>query len=305
MVRTRIIKTASIVSVAGNTVLALAKITAGLVSGSMAVFGDGLDSLTDVFISLITLVISVVITHPPDREHPYGHFRAETIATSVLAFIIFFIGGQLSLSNLEKLMHHEEVRMPGVLAVYVTVFSIAGKLALAWSQYSLGRKSGSAMIIANGRNMLNDVITSAGVLVGLAFAFYLNTALIDRVLAAAIGVWIMISAVRIFMGTVTEVMEGETDMKLYNIIFEIVRDTEGLHNPHRLRIRKLAYNYILDMDVEVNGNETVKDAHDRVKLLEKKIRAAVPNIYDLIIHIEPLGNFEIHERWGLKEKDLS
>jgi len=93
MERNNLIKTASVISVAGNGALAAAKITAGLVAGSMAVLGDGLDSLTDVFISLITLFISTVIDNPPDREHPYGHFRAETVATSALAFIIFFIGG--------------------------------------------------------------------------------------------------------------------------------------------------------------------------------------------------------------------
>jgi len=302
--RNSLIKTASVISVAGNGALAAAKITAGIVAGSMAVLGDGLDSLADVFISLITLVISAVITHPPDREHPYGHFRAETVATSALAFIIFFMGGQLALSALVKILSREEMRMPGVPAVYVTVFSIIGKTALAWSQYALGKKSGSAMIIANGRNMLNDIVTSAGVLIGLVFAFYFHTALIDRLLAAAVGVWIMVGAVRIFMGTVSEVMDGETDMELYNTIFGIVRGTDGLYNPHRLRIRKLAYKYIIDMDVEVDENETVKEAHDRVKLLERKIRAAIPNIYDLIIHIEPLGNLELHERWGLKEKDL-
>ncbi|NLV66262.1 MAG: cation transporter, partial [Spirochaetes bacterium] len=95
MDRNRIIQTASLISVAGNALLASAKITAGILSGSLSVLGDGLDSLTDIFISLITLAISIIIIQPPDREHPYGHFRAETIATSVLAFIIFFIGGQL------------------------------------------------------------------------------------------------------------------------------------------------------------------------------------------------------------------
>ncbi|MBN1532533.1 MAG: cation transporter [Spirochaetes bacterium] len=304
MDRNRTIKTASVISLAGNAVLAISKISIGLIAGSLSVLGDGLDSLADIFISLITLVISAVIAHPPDREHPYGHYRAETIATSILSFIIFFIGGQLSLSAAEKLISHDYIQMPGPLAVHVTIASIVGKLILSWSQYRLGKKSGSTMIITNGRNMLNDAVTSAGVLAGLVFVFLFETAIIDRALAIAIGIWIMITAVRIFRGTVTEMMEGESDMDLYNRIFDAVRDTDSLFNPHRVRIRKLGFHYIVDMDVEVAGSMRVKDAHDKVRLLEERIRSSMPNIYDVVIHIEPLGNVEAQERWGLEEKDL-
>lgn len=302
MNRDKIIQTASIISVAGNAVLAISKVAAGLCSGSLSVVGDGLDSFTDVFISLITLVISIIITRPPDREHPYGHFRAETIATAILAFIIFFIGGQLSLSTFEKLISHEYSHVPGIISVYVTVFSIVGKLLLSWSQYALGKKAESPMIMANSKNMLNDIITSSGVLIGLAFIYYFNAPVIDRILAIIIGFWIMYTAIRIFMGTITEMMEGETDMSIYNKVFEEIKKVDGLYNAHRMRIRKLGAYYLIEMDVEVDGNTRIKNAHDRIKILENNIRSSIPNIYDIVIHIEPLGNIEKHECWGLKEK---
>lgn len=305
MDRNKIIQLASIISVAGNTLLAFSKVFTGIWSGSLSVLGDGLDSITDIFISMITLAISIIITQPPDREHPYGHFRAETIATSILAFIMFFIGGQLAISSAGKLMHHDFNQVPGMLAVYVTVLSIAGKLLLSWSQYSLGKKADSPMIIANSKNMLNDIITSSGVLAGLGCIYFFNLPVIDRILAIIIGIWIMFSAVRIFMGTVTEVMEGETDMSIYNRIFDEVKLVDGLYNPHRVRVRKLGINYIIEMDVEVDGDSKIKNAHDKVKVLESNIRASIPNVYDIVIHIEPRGNFEGEECWGLKEKDLN
>jgi cation diffusion facilitator family transporter len=304
MDRNKIIQTASIISVAGNAILAAAKIAAGILSGSLSVLGDGLDSLTDIFISLITLAISIIIIQPPDREHPHGHFRAETIATSVLAFIIFFIGGQLTLSSIGRLFSHDYNEVPGILSVYVTVISIIGKLLLSWSQFSLGRKAESPMIIANGRNMMNDIITSSGVLLGLGCIYFFNLPVIDRVLAILIGFWIMYSAVRIFMGTVTEMMDGVTDMSIYDRIFEEVRQVDGLSNPHRVRVRKVGAYYIIEMDVEADGNSTIKSAHDRVHVLENRIRNSIANIYDIVIHIEPLGNYDKHERWGLEEKDL-
>lgn len=304
MDRNKIIKTASIISIIGNAVLSSAKIVIGLAAGSLAVFGDGLDSLTDIFISLITLAVSAIITQPPDKEHPYGHYRAETIATSILAFIMFFIGGQLSMSTAEKIYNHDAAQMPEILAVYVTLFSIAGKIILSWSQYALGKKSDSSMLIANSKNMQNDVITSTGVLIGLGCAFFFNLPVIDKIIAVIIGLWIMFTAVRIFMGTVTELMEGEVNKDLYDKIFEAVKNTDGVANPHRVRIKKLGVLYVIDMDVEVDGSQKVMDAHDQVKLLEEKICASIPNIYDIVIHIEPLGNLEKEERYGLTENNI-
>jgi cation diffusion facilitator family transporter len=304
MDRNSLIKKASIISIAGNATLAISKILIGYLSGSAAVVADGLDSFTDVFVSLITLVISIVMVQSPDKEHPYGHFRAETIATAVLAFIIFFVGSQLTVSAVGRLINHDYGTMPGVWSVYVTLFSIAGKSLLAWSQYKLGKKSESSMILANSRNMFIDLITSVGVLAGLAFIYFLGLPVIDRIIAAVIGVWIMFNAISIFKGTITEVMEGETDMSLYEKVFEEVKKVSGLMNPHRLRIRKISAYYLIELDVEADGELSINDAHDKVKILENNIRESIPYVYDIFIHIEPLGNIEEHERWGLKEKDL-
>lgn len=308
MDRNRTIRTASIISIVGNAVLSLAKVVIGLMAGSLSVVGDGIDSMTDIFISVITLMVSKIIARPPDKEHPYGHHRAETIATSILSFIMFFIGGQLVMSVIDKIMNHDTFEMPEAAAVYVTVFSIIGKLILAWSQYALGKKSGSAMLIANGKNMQNDVITSVGVLIGLGCVFYFNMPVIDRFLAVIIGGWIMFSAVKIFMGTITELMEGEVNPELYNKIFEIVKDSDGVGNPHRVRITKLGVLYAIDMDVEVDGECKVSEAHDLVMALENRIREKIHNVYDIVVHIEPLGlhdNHEQNECYGLTEDNIT
>ena len=84
----------------GNLALACVKIFLSKVSGSLAVMGDGIDSLTDVAIALMTLIVSTVVSRPGDKEHPWGHGRAETTATMALSFVIFFAGAQLALSSI-------------------------------------------------------------------------------------------------------------------------------------------------------------------------------------------------------------
>jgi cation diffusion facilitator family transporter len=302
--RNNILKKASIISIAGNAVLAFAKIITGIISGSLSVLGDGLDSLTDVFISIITLITSIIISKPPDKEHPFGHYRAETIATSILAFIMLFIGGQLVLSTIEKIMNHSDFEMPGMIAVYVTIFSIVSKLLLSWSQFYFGKKAGSSMLIANGKNMLNDVITSSGVLIVLACVFFFNLPIIDKIIAIMIGLWIVISAIRIYWSTINEMMEGDADKELYKKIFETVKTIEGTGNPHRVRIKKIGALYSIEMDIEVDGNMSVEKAHELTLLIEDKIHSAIDNIYDIVIHTEPLGNFEKEECYGLNEQNM-
>jgi cation diffusion facilitator family transporter len=304
MYRNHLLKIASLISIAGNLALALLKIVAGLLAGSMAVLADGLDSLSDVVISFITLAASIIISRPPDREHPYGHFRAETIATSILSFVIFFIGGQMCILTTHKLIMGDPIEMPGTLAVWATLASIVGKSLLAWSQFFLGRKSGSRMLAANGHNMLNDTITSIGVLAGLGIAYYLDAPIVDRALALVIGVWIMVSAVRIFMGLVVELMEGHDERRPYREICEAVTEVSGAMNPHRMRIRRLGPMYVIDLDVEVDGSMSVTDAHGIAVKVEERIRARLDNVFDIVIHMEPMGNTESSEGYGLTAHDI-
>ena len=86
--RSEIIKRASYVAIIGNSFLAVLKIVSGLLSGSLAVVGDGIDTTTDIIISIITLLATMMMTKPPDKEHPYGHRRVEVLATKLVSFVI-------------------------------------------------------------------------------------------------------------------------------------------------------------------------------------------------------------------------
>ncbi|MDR2471620.1 MAG: cation diffusion facilitator family transporter, partial [Treponema sp.] len=147
--RAAIIKIASITALAGNFILAALKIAAGIFAGSLAVLGDGIDSSMDILISVMTLIVSSVIAKPADKNHPWGHGRAETVATALLSMVLFFAGGQLILNSVHRLLAGAAADVPGPAALAATVVSIAGKFLLSWSQYLFGKKAGSAMLRAN------------------------------------------------------------------------------------------------------------------------------------------------------------
>ena len=300
--RTTMIKAASWTAVMGNAVLAGIKITAGLVSGSLAVVSDGIDSTTDIIISVITLFSAAVMDKPPDSEHPYGHGRAESVATMILAFIILFVGAQLLYTTGCRIWNYQETAVPSMTALYATVVSIAGKVALALLLFRAGKKAGSLMLTANGKNMLGDIFISGGVLIGLVCAYVFNTGIIDLAIALAVSIWIIKTAVEIFLEIATELMEGLNDPELYQKIFEAVKGVPGAQNPHRTRVRKLAHMYVIDIDIEVDGDLTVKESHAIAMAVEDAIKQGVENVYDIVVHIEPLGNIEHEEKYGLSEK---
>ena len=300
--RARQIERIAWVAVVGNLVLATIKIVAGLVAGSLAVLGDGLDSTTDIAASAITLFAARIIAKPPDRTHPYGHFRAETIASKTLSFIIFFMGAQLAVSAVRRLLSGAPTEVPASLALYAVVVSIAGKLGLALLLSRSGERLSSSMLVANGKNMKSDILISGGVLVGLAFTRWLHLPVIDPVVALAISAWIMKTAFGIFLESNKELMDGLDDPTIYPIVFEAVGGVSEAVNPHRARVRRLANMYLIDLDIEVDGSLTVAEAHDIAVRVEDRIKQKLDNVYDIMVHVEPLGNVEDEERFGITDE---
>ncbi|PKL26049.1 MAG: cation transporter [Spirochaetae bacterium HGW-Spirochaetae-3] len=305
MNRNDIVRRAAGISLAGNAILAAAKILAGFAAGSLAVVGDGVDSSTDVVISIVALAASAISAKPSDREHPYGHARAETTATTILAFFIFFAGAQLFFSTIGSLRSGELRLVPGALALWVTLASIAGKLALAWNQAAAGRKSGSTMLLANAKNMRNDVVISASVLVGLALSILLRAPIADSIVALFVGLWVMRSAWGIFSDANDEIMDGKADPALYRAVFNAVGTVPEAGNPHRARVRRLASLYDIDLDIEIDGRKSLNEAHEIAQAVEKAIKERIDGVYDIVVHMEPAGSGEHEEQYGLNEKRLS
>jgi len=296
--RSKLLRKASVIALAGNAALAAAKLAVGFAAGSLAVIGDGIDSSTDVIVAIIALAAARIAAKPGDREHPYGHSRAETLATAAISFVIFFAGAQLFLGAVRALSAAEAAVLPSPIALVVSALSIAGKILLAWSQFSIGRKAGSSMLVANGKNMRSDVVISASVLAGLGLAYAFDLPIIDGVLGLLVSLWIVWVALGIFRETSAELMEGSSSEGHYSEVFAAVASVPGAGNPHRTRVRKLGPLLVVDLDVEVDPEITVARAHDIAVAIEGSIKSRLPEVYDVIVHIDPAGISEEGEKFG-------
>ncbi|MCB2197204.1 MAG: cation diffusion facilitator family transporter [Bacteroidetes bacterium] len=300
--RNRLIKKASWVGIVGNTILAIAKILVGFISGSLAVIGDGIDTATDILTYFITLFAAKIMNKPPNFKFPYGYNRAEAVATKALSFVIFFAGAQLFYTSLLRLINNETTEIPALLAIYVTVFSILSKAGLALYQFKIGKKIESNMVIANAKNMRNDILISASVLVGLIFTHVLHLPILDSITALAVSLWIMKAGFEIFMETSRELMDGTDNPELYYKIFDLVEQV-GAVNPHRVRIRKHSNMYTVALDIEMDGKLSIEQGHQMAKKVENIIKEKLENVYDVLVHVEPKGNEE-KEKFGLSRGNI-
>lgn len=295
---------AALVSSVGNALLAAAKIVIGLISGSLAVISDGLDSAGDVISSVIMVFTARLMKKPPNIKYPYGYDRAESVASKAIAFFIFFAGSQLVVSAVEMIVSNETHVISGKLAIIVTIISLAGKAMLAIHQRRAGKKLSSHMLSANARNMQGDILISSGVLVGLFFSVVFELYIIDLVLGLIIGLYIMWTAYKIFITSSTELMDGLQDPSVYNKVFRAISRVKGVYNPHRVRIRQIGNQYVVAVDVEVDGSITVNKSHEIAGQVENSIKTSIPNVYDILVHMEPYGKSEKNEKFGISRENL-
>ena len=291
--REQILIRTSWISTIGNAILSASKIIIGLFAGSLAVLGDGIDSATDVIISIVMIFTARIINQPPSKKYVFGYEKAEGIATKILSLVIFYAGVQMLISSIGSIFTDESKEIPSAIAIYVTIFSIIGKLLLASYQYKQGKKIDSSMLTAN------DVIISSGVLLGLIFTFIFKLPILDSITGLIISLFIIKSSISIFIDSNVELMDGVKDVNVYNKIFEAVEQVPGASNPHRVRSRMIGNLYMITLDIEVNPQITITQAHQIADSVEKSIKSSIDNVYDILVHVEPAGECQTDEKFGI------
>lgn len=298
------IKRAGWLGILANGLLSGMKLIVGFFAGSMALIGDGIDSAVDVLSSALSLFTATLIQQPPDNEHPYGHARAEAVTSKIFAFLIFFAGSQLALSSVKQLLSGELRAVPELSALCAALISIVVKALLSLYKYRLGKRVNSSMLIADAKNMGGDVMISTAVVLGVLLSRLSGWGLVDPIVALLVSLWIMKLAFGIFLEAGDELMDGLNDPDLYRKVFNAVSGVKGAGNPHKTRIRKLGNAYMIDIDIEVDGNLSVREGHRIIMQVEEAIHQALDNVYDVQAHMEPAGNRESGERFGLCRENL-
>lgn len=273
------------VGIVCNLLLALGKLLAGLLSGSIAVMADAVNNFSDAASSIITLVGFKLSAKPADKEHPFGHARFEYLAGLAVAVLVLMVGVELLKSGIQKILAPQPTQF-GTITLLVLAASIAVKLWMAFFNRNIGRRIGSATLQATFVDSRNDVITTTAVLAAALVARFTGLQL-DGYMGAAVAVFILISGIGLIRSTLAPLLGAAPDAELVEHIAKTIGGTPGVLGTHDLIVhdygpkRRFASAHVeMDSSMDVMQSHAIIDQIER-DFLEKE------NLH-LIIHYDPV-----------------
>ena len=283
----RLRRLATHASVAVAAVLIAAKFAAWLETGSVALLSSLVDSLLDIVASLVNLFAVRHAMSPADREHRFGHGKAEPLA--VLGQSAFITGSAMLLfaEAVRRLIWPLPVDNPPA-GIVVMIFSIVVTIGLVLYQRHVVRHTGSIAISADELHYRSDVVLNLGVIAALVLSSALDFPILDPLFGAAIGAWIVYSSVRLARLSLFQLMDHELPDDEREKIREIAQSHPDVVAAHDLRTRVAGPNSFIQIHVEMNGSMSLLRAHEISDEVEAKLRAAYPNA-EVIIHQDPEG----------------
>ena len=278
-------KLSGFVGIFANIFLFVFKIITGIISGSIAIIADALNNLTDAASSVVTLIGFKMSGKPADEEHPYGHARFEYIAGLVISFVVLFIGGQLAINSVAKIINPTLPAL-GTWSMVILAAAILIKLWLFLFYRKIGTTINSLTVIAASKDSLNDVIATTAVLISAALAAKCGIN-IDGWAGLGVAVFILFSGVMLLKETANPLLgEVPGDELLYKIS-EKSLSYENVIGINDLVIHNYGYGRIFaSVHVEMPAENDIIDSHDTIDTIEKDFLKNEK--INMVIHLDPI-----------------
>lgn len=284
---------AAIGSVAVSAALAVVKLVTGVLGNSYALIADAIESLADVFAAAVVWAGLRVARRPADKEHPYGHGKAEPLAALVVAFMLLGAAIGIAIEAVREIRtpHHA----PAAYTLWVLISVVIVKELVFRLLQRVARRAGSAAVELDAWHHRGDALTSLAAAVGISIALwggpgYESADDWAALLAAAVIGW---NALRLMRTPLQDLMDAGT-VDFDGRIGSIARGVDGVRGVEKIIARRSGMHVWVDMHLEVDPLMTVREAHRIAHAVKDAVRAALPQIQDVLIHIEPLGEGPSH-----------
>jgi cation diffusion facilitator family transporter len=280
---------ATFAGMAVNVVLSGTKLTAGIAGHSHALVADAVESFADIFSSLIVWRGLVVAAAPADEDHPYGHGKAEPIASAIVAAMLLGAALWIAITAFGEVMQPHQSPAPFTLIVLVVVVAVKEGLFRFVSRE--GRAVDSSAVKTDAWHHRSDAITSVAAGVGISVSLIGGKGFeaADDVAAIAAAGVIAWNGWHLLRPALNELMDTAPGHEVIDQIRQIAKETPGVASVEKCIVRKVGYHYFVDMHVEVDPQMTVLRSHEIAHAVKDKIRDTMPSVNDVLVHIEPLG----------------
>jgi len=292
-------QTAGIVGICVNVLLFAAKLAGGILSGSMAVIADAVNNITDAASSILVLLGYIFAAKPPDKEHPYGHARMESLCSLGIAILVTVLGIELFTGSLGDLFAQGEGAAFSPLVIGIMVVSVAVKVGLAVFYRTVGKKIDSASLRASAMDSIGDVCASGAVIAGM-FLTSVTGPKTDAVLGCGIAVYIFVMGVKLILEGVNAILGAPPDKELVKEIIGKLRSYDGVIGIHDLVIHNYGMDrYFASVHLEMDADRDIMVSHDIIDNIEADF-AKEQNMH-LVIHLDPVNqsNEEVNRLRGL------
>lgn len=270
-----------------NVALAIVKLLAGIFGRSYALIADAIESMADAVSSVIVWRAMVIAEKPADTDHPYGHGKAEAIATAAIS--VMLLGAALFIASRSANEIWIPHRAPAPYTLYVLLGVVLIKERLFRFVGRVGDEIESGAVKADAWHHRSDAITSAAAALGISISLVGGEAYrsADDWAAIFAAVIIAFNGYRLLRPALDELMDAAPKEDVAGVARTIAQQVKGVRGVEKCFARKMGYGYWLDMHVEVDGGLSVAVAHELSHTVKDAIRAKLPRVLDVTIHIEP------------------
>lgn len=275
------------ISILVNLLLSAGKLAAGLLAHSGAMISDAVHSASDVFSTLVVIVGVKLSGKDSDREHPYGHERMECVAAILLSGILLATGLVIGWEGIQKILSERaELQAPGILAAAAALVSILVKELLFRYVRGFARKLDSTALMAEAWHHRSDALSSIGALAGILGA-RAGFPVLDPLASVVICVFIAKAAADIFRDAVDKMVDHSCDEETEDQIRLCAVEQPEVERIDLLKTREFGNRIYIEMEIAVNGDLPLRQAHDAAERVHDEIERRFPKVKHIMIHVNP------------------
>jgi len=275
----------SIISIASNFVLAVCKCLAGVLGHSFALVADGVESLSDVFSSTVVYLGLRLSIKPPDKDHPYGHGKAEPVAAATVSLAMAVAAMGIAVEAIILIRTPHPLPKPYTLGVLVVVFCV--KLLLTRYVSSVAHNIDSTAVRGDAWHHFSDAVTSLFAFIGISVALLTRDFRADDWAALCAAPVVLFNAWRQIRSPMEEILDTAPPPEIEQHVREAAADVPGVVGLEKCFVRKVGFRYYVDLHVVVNGDMTVRSGHVISHKVEDRVLARVSRVAKVLVHIEP------------------
>jgi cation diffusion facilitator family transporter len=275
------------IGLVGNILITALKLVVGIVGSSQAVVADAVHSLSDMTTDIAILVGVRFWSPPADECHPYGHRRIETIVTVGIGVALAVVALGIAYRGIAT-VRDEHIEQPGRIALIGAIISIVVKEVLYRWTIAVGRRIKSSALRANAWHHRSDALSSIPAALAVAVAI-INPRLsfMDHIGAMVVALFILHASWKIIKPALAELTDSSAPADVAGHICRVASGTKDVRDVHALRTRRMGPGIFVDLHITVDGSMSVLQGHDVSEAVKHRIQEQVPNIFDVVVHLEP------------------